>query len=80
MRRDQFNHRIHHAMRRTALTKLDRADSQRIAHGQRRIFREVFLKQAIRPFHPTQGISGQTLCPRTIIGGQLVQHTRRKKL
>ena len=80
MRCDQFDHRIHHAVGRAALTQFDGADAQRVAHGQRRVFRQVFLQQTVGAFHPAQGIHRQTLRPCAVIGGQLVQRPRRQEL
>ena len=78
--RDEVHHRVHHPMRGPALTKLDRADPQHIAHGQRRCLLQVLLQQPVRPFQPAQRVLRQTLRPRPIIGGQLVQRARGKKL
>ena len=80
MRRDQFDHRIHNAVGRAALTQFDGADAQRVAHGQRRVFRQALLQQTVGAFHPAQGIHCQTLRPCAVIGGQLVQRPRRQEL
>ena len=48
----EVHHRIHHPMRGSALTKLDRADPQHIAHGQRRGLLQMFLQQPVGTLQP----------------------------
>lgn len=70
---DHLDHGVYNPMGRTSLTKLDRAQPQRIAHGHRRHFAQMFLQEPVGSLQPAQSIDGQPLRPRAVIRWQMIK-------